>query len=514
MKNKNDKTTTNSNLIPRPPVEVVMGHIDHATSQLLDYIRNSNVVEKEKGGITQHIGAYEAEVQHDGKKKKITFLDTPGHEAFSQMRSRGAKIADIAVLVIAADEGVKPQTLEARDIIKKAEMPFVVALNKIDKPNAKPESVKGQLAENNIFVEGYGGNVPCASISAKTGEGVKDLLDLLLLLAEMENLRADPKGNASGVVIESNIDQKRGVSSTLLIKNGMMKKGMCIVSRDAIATVRIFEDFKGKKLEQATFSSPIRITGFNKLPEVGASFKTFITKREAEESAAADNKSFISSTSEKPEQVLEQKDKVVIEMIIKTDTAGSLEAIEKELTKLEDEATTLIMLKKGVGDINEDDARSASAANNPIIMGFNVNINASAGEIINRLKMPFFLSDIIYKISEWLEAEIQKKKAQMPKKEEMVGAAKILKTFSRSKTKQVIGGKVNSGKIIEGKKFKIKRNDFEIGEGKIINLQQDKKEVKEAGEGSEFGAMTENKIEIVKGDEIVIVDYFPELFKK
>lgn len=503
MKNKNDKTT-NRNLTFRPPVVVIMGHIDHGKSQLLDCIRKSNVVEKEKGGITQHVGAYEAEFQHEGKNKKITFLDTPGHEAFSQMRSRGAKTADIAVLVIAADEGVKPQTIEACNIIKKSGVPFIVAINKIDKPNAEPEKAKGQLAENNIFVENYGGSIPCVGISAKSGEGIADLLDMILLLAEMENLKGNPILNASGVILESNIDQKRGISSTLLIKNGTIKKGMYVVSGDAVAPVRIFEDFKGKKLEQATFSSPVKITGFNKLPETGAEFKTFITKKEAERFILESGKFPTFPVSDKLERVSEQKDKIVIEAIIKTDTAGSLEAIEKELTKLEDGDTILITLKKGVGDISEDDARFASTAGNPVILGFNVNVNDSASEIINRFKIPFFLSDIIYKISEWLEAEIQKKKAQMPKKE-IIGAAKIFKTFSRTKTKQVIGGKVNSGKIIEGKKFKIKRNDFEIGEGKIISLQFNKVQTKEVAEGNEFGAMTENKVEIVKGDEIVIV---------
>ena len=481
-----------------------MGHIDHGKSQLLDYIRNSNVVEKEKGGITQHIGAYEAEIEHEGEKKKITFLDTPGHEAFSQMRERGAKIADIAILVIAADEGVKPQTMEAYKIIKEAGIPFVVALNKIDKPNAEPEKVKGQLAENSIFIEGYGGNAPCVNVSAKTGEGVTGLLDMLLLLAEMENLKADPGENSSGVVIESNMDPQRGVSSTLLIQNGMMKKGMCVVSENAIAPIKIFEAFRGERLEQATFSSPVKITGFNKLPEIGAEFKTFNTKKEAEQYVLKFNTPSVFPAAEKPKKESEQKDKIIMQIIIKADTAGSLEAIEKELTKLEGKEVVLTVLKKGVGDISEDDAKTASTAGNPVVLGFNVNVNSSANEIIGRFKIPSFLSDIIYKISEWLEMEIQKKKAERPK-EEISGEAKILKTFSREKNKQVIGGKVESGKIVEGKKFKIKRRDAEIGEGKITNLQQNKKEVREVGEGSEFGAMTENKVEIVKGDEIVIV---------
>lgn len=503
MKNKNDKTT-NDNLIPRPPVVVVMGHVNHGKSQLLDYIRNSNVVEQEKGGITQHIGAYETEVEHEGQKKKITFLDTPGHAAFSRMRARGAKTADIAVLVIAADEGVKTQTMEAYSAIKSADMPFVVALNKIDKPNAEPEKIKGQLAENNIFVEGYGGDAPCVAVSAKTGEGVTNLLDIILLLAEMENLKANPGENASGIIVESKVDPKRGVSATLLIQNGIMKKRMYVVSGNAVAAVRIFENFKGEKLEQATFSSPIKITGFNKLPEIGAGFKTFATKKEAGGFAAMAGESLTPAAPEKPKQELKQEDKAIMQVIIKADAAGSLEAIEKELMRMQDQEVVLTVLRKGVGNINEDDAKFASASKNSLILGFSVNWDATAKEIIERCHIPNFVSDIIYKISDWVAEEIEKKKAEIPR-EEIIGAAKILKTFSREKNKQVIGGKVASGKIVEGKKFKIKRRDVEIGEGKIINLQQGKKEVKEIAEGLEFGAMTENKTEIARDDEIVIM---------
>lgn len=510
MKNKPLKIENPAN---RPPVVVVMGHIDHGKSTLLDYIRKTSITAKEAGGITQHIGAYEAETEHDGQKRKITFLDTPGHEAFSQMRTRGATAADIAILVVAADDGVQPQTIEAYNTIKEANLPYIVAINKMDKPGADPEKIKAQLGENGIYVEGYGGAVPFAKISAKTGEGAPELLEITLILADMENLQADEKQNASGVVIESNMDSKRGISSTLLIKNGTLKKGMYVLAGKALAPVRIFENFLGRPIEEASFSSPVRITGFSELPVVGDEFKAYADKNKAEEALAKakETASIAPTESRGPDQDIGKNEIITIKMIIKTDTAGSLEALGKELMKLKDEETAIELLKGGVGNINEDDARFSSArlpdgqaSKKTVILGFNVATDPSAKEIIDRNGVPTFTSDIIYKISDWLKEEVAKRKAEIPR-EEIIGTAKILKTFSRQKNKQVIGGKVISGKIIEGKTFKIKRRAVEIGEGKIINLQQGKKEAKEIAEGLEFGAMTENKIEIARDDEIVII---------
>ena len=483
------------NSVPRPPVVVVMGHIDHGKSKLLDYIRKSNVVEKEKGGITQHVGAYEV----IAKDRRITFLDTPGHEAFSKIRTRGAKTADIAVLVVAAEEGVKPQTMEAYKAIEKTGIPFIVALNKIDKPEANPEQVKAQLAENQIFVESYGGKVPSVNISAKTGQGMDEFLDTILLMADLENLSADPNANASGVVIESHLEPKRGVSATLLIQNGAVKRGQFIVSGNAIAPVRIFEDFKGATLEKATFSSPVKVVGFNNLPQVGAEFKTFNTKKEAEESAA----DFIPKEIKSETLITEEENKTIIPIIIKADVSGSVEAVEKEIRKLESEDVILNILRKEVGTISEDDARLVSGATNPVIIGFNVDIDSSARDIIERLDIKVYISDIIYRLSEWLKEEIEKRKALIFK-EEITGAAKILKTFSITRNKQVVGGQVLDGKIILNGNVKIKRNSFAVGEGKITNLQHNKIEVSEVNKGDIFGMMIESKIEILKGDEVEI----------
>ncbi len=487
-----------ANTQPRPPVVVVMGHIDHGKSKLLDYIRKTSVVEKEAGGITQHIGAYEVEV----KNKRITFLDTPGHEAFSNMRARGAKVADVAILVIAADEGVKPQTLEAHEAIKKTGIPFAVALNKIDKPEANLEQVKAQLAENQIFVENYGGKVPAVNISAKTGEGVNELLDIILLLAEMENLSANPGENASGAVIESHLDPKRGISAALLIQNGAMKKGMFVASGNAMAPVRIFEDFQGKSLEEATFSSPVKIVGFDRLPEVGSEFKTFETKKEAREYA---RRYEIGFSGAKPGFVAEiDREKIFLPVIIKADASGSVEALEKEIMKLQNEEMMIKILRRDVGNINEDDINLGSSAQNAVVLGFNVRVDPSARELAEKFNVIIQTSDIIYKVSEWLEEEIKKRKLAAPG-EKITGKAEILKLFSRTKNKQLAGGRVSEGKITIGASVRIKKDEAEIGQGKIIGLRQNKMETREIEVGKEFGAMIESKTEIAKGDLIEIV---------
>jgi len=518
MENKQNTNTQ------RPPVVVVMGHIDHGKSQLLDYIRKSSVVEGEAGGITQHIGAYEADVkcdsgEHSHKTQKITFLDTPGHEAFSKMRSRGAKIADIAILIIAANEGIKPQTIEAHKAIEEAGIPFIIALNKMDKPEANPEQVKAQLAEKQIFVENYGGKIPTVNISAKTGTGVDELLDMALLLSEMEDLTASPTENASGTVIESHLDAKRGITATLLIQNGSVQKGMFVASGQSIAPVRIFEDFQGNTLEEASFSSPIKIVGFDKIPEVGAEFKTFASKKDAEvatttnwesgktpgvEESLPAGQAGALADGKTPGVEENKEDQITIPVVIKADTAGSIEAIEKEIMKLEDEEAKILILRKGAGIISEDDLRLSFGADNPVILGFNVSVDSTAKDLAERFGASIQLSDIIYKLSEGLSDEIKKRKLLIPR-EEITGAADILKTFSKTKNKQVIGGKVTDGKIAVGKTVKIKRKDFAIGEGRIAQLQHNKADAKEVEVGKEFGAMIESKTEIARNDTIEII---------
>ena len=491
------------NKIARPPVVVVMGHIDHGKSTLLDYIRKTNVAEGEVGGITQHVSAYEvlhkparpAGGDEAGRDEKITFLDTPGHEAFSKMRARGAEVADIAILVVSAEDGVKPQTIEAYKTIMVSKTPFIVAINKIDKPGANIEKTKGELAEHEIYLEGYGGKVPFALISAKTGEGVDNLLGLILILAELEGFTGNPAANASGALIETNLDPRRGIQATLIIKDGTLKKGMTVASEEAICSTRIMENFRGELIDGATFSSPVRLVGFNKMPKVGGHFRAFEKKYEAEDYIRnRENEEKIT-----PQEKTEEPGKKTIPIVLKADTFGSLEAIEKEIEKIRVENAELKIVSSGVGPIGEGDVKSVSA--DAIIIGFNVASDRSAGEVAEKRGITITFFDIIYKMSEWLATEVEKRRPRI-ETEESAGRAKVLKTFSRTKERQIVGGKVIEGKITLASPVKILRREFEIGRGKIINLEKNKTKVSEVEEGSEFGMLIESKTEIVPGDAI------------
>src|SRR3972149_5703807 len=358
--------------IARPPVVVVMGHIDHGKSKLLDYIRKTNVVDQEAGGITQHISAYEVTHKDEkGEDRKITFLDTPGHEAFSKMRSRGAVAGDIAILVVSAEDSVKAQTVEALQTIKESKIPYIVAINKIDKPGANPEKTKMDLIEKEVYLEGFGGQVPYVEISAKIGTGVDHLLDLILLVADLNEFKGDMNKSASGYVLEANLDPKRGISATLIIKEGVLEKTMFVVAGPAMSGTRIMENFLGKTADKLSFSSPVRITGWSALPEVGQVFSSFNKKKEAE--AAAEN--FGSSRSDLknskrsdlfPPAGAEMK---LVPILIKADVSGSLEAIEKELAKIAKENISYKIIQRGVGSISENDLKMAASDKDAIILG-------------------------------------------------------------------------------------------------------------------------------------------------
>lgn len=482
--------------IVRPPVIVVMGHIDHGKSALLDYIRKTNVVEGEHGGITQHLSAYE--VTH--KERKITFLDTPGHEAFKKMRFRGAEVADIAILVVSAEEGVKAQTLEALKSIRENKIPFIVAINKIDKPGADVEKTKQNILENEIYLEGLGGDVPFTLISAKTGEGIPELLDMMLLVADLEELSGDPAKDAEGVVIESHLDQKKGTSATLVIKNGTLKTGYFIVAREALSPVRIMEDFHGEKIKEATFSSPVKVVGFSKIPTVGSSFETFKSKKDAEKAAMNEGKNTKEAGSRLADLGPENaEDAVEVPLILVADVLGTIDAIEHELEKLENEKVKIRIIKKSVGCISEDDIKIASGKEGTLVIGFNTKADNPATVLADRLGIEIKIFNVIYKISEWL-SEIIKEKTPKMKVEEKKGEAKILKIFSKVKDKQVLGGKVLEGELSVKGKVNIIRRGEEIGKGEIVNLQQSKANVKEVKDEGEFGAQIEARTEIAEGD--------------
>jgi len=481
----------------RPPVVVVMGHVDHGKSTLLDYIRKTNIVDCEAGGITQSISAYEVSHKNEkGENKLITFLDTPGHEAFSKMRERGANTADIAILVVSAEDSVKAQTLEAYNTIIESKIPYIVAINKIDRPNANIEKTKMDLVEKGIYLEGMGGDIPFVLISAKIGTGVSDLLDMILLVSEMENLKGNMKNNASGIIIEAKRDPKKGISASCIIKDGVLRSGMFVVSGTSIVNTRMMENFLGKPIKESQFSSPIRLIGFDNMPEVGNTFESFDTKKEAE-------KYIEQVKNEKNEKInYKQEEKApgkILPIIIKTDVMGSIEAIEKELNKLNTEDISFKVVSSGVGAINESDLRMGSINNESIIVGFNTKIDNSARDLNESLKVKIETFDIIYKLTDWLKEIMEERR---PRQEiiEVTGSLKVLKTFGETKGKQVVGGKVTTGRITLGGNVRIVRRDFEIGSGKIVELQMNKIKSKEVLEGNDCGILVESKTDISGGD--------------
>ena len=482
----------------RPPIVVIMGHIDHGKSTLLDYIRKSNVVAGEAGGITQHISAYEVVHKSGKNESRITFLDTPGHGAFQGMRSRGAKVADIAILVVSAEDGVKEQTKEAYNTIKESGIPFIVAINKIDKPNANMETTKLSLAEAGIYVEGYGGDISWVGISAKVGTGVSELLDTVLLVAELAELKGDPKKSAEGIIIESHMDPKIGTTASLIITDGTLEKGAFVVAEDSMAPVRMMSDFSGKSIDKATFSSPIRITGWTTVPNVGSVVKTYAKKKDAEEAVNKVKRiPTIQGDYERKEEGV-----VIIPLIIKTDVAGTLEAIEHELGKLKHERVRLKLIQKGVGAVSETDIKQALGTTTALVIAFHTKADNPAIDLASRTGVPIHHFDIIYKLTEWIE-ELIKERAPHIEVVEEIGQLTVLRFFSQQKEKQVIGGKVKEGKILNNSHFKIMRRDAFIGEGKVVELQQQKIKCPEVLEGTECGMMVESKFTIAERDVLV-----------
>jgi len=491
------KDTIKTNEKIRPPVVVIMGHVDHGKSTLLDYIRKSNIVDSETGGITQHISAYEVKTKDDKNQDRlITFLDTPGHEAFSKMRTRGAQTADIAILVISAEDSIKAQTLEAYNTIIENKVPYIVAINKIDKPNANIEKTKMDLVEKGIYLEGLGGDIPYVPISAKNGTGIKDLLDMIILVSDLEGFTGDPQKNATGVIIEAKRDGKRGIGATCVIKDGTLKSGMFVACGEAIVTTRMFENFLGKPIKEATFSSPIRLSGFESMPEVGNIFQSFNTKKEAEIYInKIKNDNLENKTSEK--QIFSSGK--IIPIIIKTDVMGSIEAIEKEISKLNTDEISFKIISKGVGAINESDLKMGAINKDTIVVGFNTNVDNGTKDLNETLKVKVEVFNIIYKLIDWLKEIIEIRRPRLETLE-VIGSLKILKTFGSTKGKHVVGGKVTVGRITQGSNIRIIRRDFEIGTGKIVELQINKLKAKEILEGSDCGLQVETKIDIAPGD--------------
>lgn len=478
------------------PVIAIMGHIDHGKSTLLSYIRHSTRPLNEAGGITQHISAYEVEHKtSEGKTQKITFLDTPGHEAFSGIRRRGANVADIAILVVSAEDGVKPQTLEALRSIKESNTPFIVAITKIDKPEASVDRAKLSLAENEIYVEGYGGTVSAIPLSAKTGEGVNELLDMIALTADLEARTFDPTKPATGYILESNLDVKKGISATCILTDGTLEKGMYIASSTSTAPLRIVEDYTGKQVQSVIAGQPVKIIGWDTLPLVGDMFAVCTDKKEA-----------LAYIEQHRNKKVEKEDEVrfdgkVLPLVVKADAGGSLEAVLTEIKKLDTDRIHTKIIHSGIGTISENDLKVASGGEKALVIGFTTKVDSLAKAIAERNNIEIQTFDIIYKLSEWLKEKLT---AETPSidVEEVTGTLKVLKVFSKVKDRQILGGLVEMGSIKNGSQIKIMRREAEIGSGKIKELQSQKIKSDEVSSGKECGMLVEAKIEIVPGDRL------------
>jgi translation initiation factor IF-2 len=475
-----------------------MGHVDHGKSTLLDFIRKSNIVAGEAGGITQHVAAYEVEREKGGTKKRVTFIDTPGHAAFTAIRARGANVADIAVLVVAADDGVKAQTLEALQQIRDAKIPYIVAINKIDKPNADINRTQASLMEQNVFLEKLGGDVPWAGVSAKEGTGIDELLDLILLVAEIHEYKADASAEASGFVIEAHRDQKRGIAATLIITSGTLRSGSAVCAGDAITPVRIMEDHMGKTLREASFSTPISLIGFDALPAVGETFRTYKNKRDAE--AARESERSARSVQAPAAQNADASAKFMMPLIVRADTTGSLEAIVQELAKLGDEHCGIQIVQSGVGTVSETDVKSAIGSSvAATVIGFNVGTERQADALALQHGVRVETFDIIYKLTERLE-ELLRESTPKRSVEEVVGKAKVLRLFSSHKGEHVIGGSVSEGYLAKKATIRIIRRTIPIGTAKIVNIQAAKQNTDRVDAGTEFGAQLESTFEPAVGD--------------
>ncbi|OQX53075.1 MAG: translation initiation factor IF-2 [Candidatus Omnitrophica bacterium 4484_213] len=484
----------NENLQPRPPIVVVLGHVDHGKSSILEAIKDLKITEKEAGGITQHVGAYE--VEHQGKK--ITFIDTPGHEAFSAIRSRGAKAADIAVLVVAADEGVKTQTKEAILHIKKAGIPFIVAINKIDKPNADPEKVKRELAQNDVLVESMGGKIPSVETSAITKKGIDELLELILLTAEIEEFKCDISKSGEGVVIEAYLDSKRGPTATLLLRDGILKLGDIIATASSLGKVKVLENFQGEAINQALPSMPIIVVGFENVPQIGEKFRVYpdissaqkyITKKERKKNTGLTG------------VFLVEKGKRILNLILKADVSGSLEAIEGMLKELPQEKVIVRVLESKVGEINENDVKLAKSAKAKII-GFRQKVNPIAAKLAEREGIKIIIFDVIYELIQAIR-QLMEKTIEPEKVREELGKMKVLLIFRTEKNRQIVGGKIIEGRVKKGLLIEVFRNEEKVGRGKIVNLQKNKKDIESAGKGEEVGILYQGDVKIEEGDVLV-----------
>ena len=487
-------------LVKRPSVVTIMGHVDHGKTTLLDYIRNSKVTETEFGGITQHIGAYQ--VEHNGEK--ITFIDTPGHAAFTEMRARGASVTDIVIIIVAADDGVMPQTKEAVDHALSANVPIIVAVNKIDKPEANVERIMTGMAEIGITPEAWGGDIPFVNISAHTGEGIENLLETIILISEMNNLKANPNRYAVGSVIESKVDKNIGGIASILIQNGTLRLGDPIVVGTAFGKVRTMKNDRGESIVEAGPSTPVEITGLSDNPVAGDKFMAFETESEAKNIAG--KRADILKENKNKKEVLSLDDLFAkinagqkeINVVLKADVRGSEEAVKNALEKIDVEGVRIKVIRSGIGTITESDVVLANASN-AIIIGFNVIPSNITKEVAKEYNVDIRLYTIIYKAVE--EMELAMKGMLDPEFEEKVlGSAEIKRIFKFSKVGNIAGVLVTDGIMKNGASVRVIRDGIIIHDGKIASIQREKDTVKEVKKGFECGITLESYSDIKEGD--------------
>ena len=490
-------------LVPRAPVVTIMGHVDHGKTTLLDTIRKTNVASGEAGGITQAIGAYQ--INYNGKK--ITFIDTPGHAAFTEMRARGASITDIVIIIVAADDGVMPQTKEAIDHAKAANVPIIVAINKMDKPDANPERVLTEMAQNGITPEAWGGDVMFVNISAKTGMGIEDLLERILLLSEFQDLKANPNRYARGTVIESKMDKSLGVVATLLIQNGTLRLGDHIVVGNSHGRIRTLKNDKGENLVEAEPSMPITITGLNESPQAGDKFMVFENEKKARNIAEqrvlkTKEKNNCAKTSISLDDLFSRINSGCkeINIVLKADVKGSEEAVKNSLLKINVEGVKINVIRSGIGTITESDVVLASASN-AIIIGFNIRPSGKIIEYAKEKNVDIRLYNIIYKVVEEME-DAMKGELDPEFEEKILGSAEVRKLFKFSKIGTIAGCYVVDGIIKRDSKARVIRDGIIIYDGKINSIAREKDQVKEVKQGLECGITIENFNDIKEKDVI------------
>jgi translation initiation factor IF-2 len=493
-------------LVEKPPVVTVMGHVDHGKTSLLDRVRETNVQPGEAGGITQHIGAYQVE----SGGKKITFIDTPGHEAFTEMRARGAKVTDIVVLVVAADDGVMPQTLEAIEHARAAEVPIVVAINKIDVPNANQDRVMGELAERELTPEAWGGETVTVPVSAKTGEGISELLENILVVAELEDLKANPKAPASGYVIEGERDPGRGPVATLLLSRGTLHKGDVVLASTAYGRVRAMLDYTGARVKEATPGSPAEILGLSRVPEAGTRFEVVdherIARDRAQQAEATLRRQELAEqggTRRTLEELLGEGGMQDLNLVVKADVAGSVEALKEALAKLSTDEVRVNVVRSGVGAITDSDVMLASASDG-ILLGFNVRPTNTAKQVAEREGVEIRTYEVIYKALEEIEAAMRGMLAPETAENE-TASAEVRATFRVPGVGTVAGCYVTSGEISRNNRVRVVRDGTVVYEGNIGSLKRFRDDVRSVREGFECGVGIENFNDVKEGD---VLEFF------